>query len=440
MRKHWRGWKTLAASAALFLFPLLAAAECTITVTSDPAMPVANLVKNPGFEEGVTGWDQFSMTAADGVTDAEAHSGKFSFKLIGQKGVNKGIRQGRIGPQEFNPPIPAGTPITVSAWCKSVGMNPDGGACSLSGTISYVDGTDSYITTPVFPKVAHDWIKQTACYVPKKDVKWIDQLYGALYYDQAGQAWFDDLFMAVGKLKLAYKVACPNIKSVRLYSEERGLLKDSGLLAKGTNAAEGSIESPILLDHFIVQVEDADGNVYRERYPKEEPAFAKAAEGETPLFDRFPREILAAGTTESYAATLPAIPAGKSVTLELKARADSENIAGCAPVLQMQLNGKDVTLDKLVERKARFTFADGRDNPVAQGIKVFYLYYAPNFFPIDPQNPYFPTDIPRNDPYTFKFNVTALAKEGKNLFTLQNAGVAGKGSAMIVEGAKLVIR
>ena len=433
--------KLFAAGAALFLFPFLAAAECTITVTSDPAMPVANLVKNPGFERGSQPWDLFSLTLKDGVISTEAHSGRHSFKLVGQKGVNKGIRQGRLGPQEFKPPIPAGTPITISAWCKTVGTDPEGGACGLSATVTYSDGTDSYIAAPSFPKVAHDWAKVTTVQVLKKDMKWFDQVYGALYYDQTGEAYFDDIFAAIGKLKLSYKVACPGIKSVRLYSEEQGLLKDSGVLAKDTHVSEGSLESPILLDRFVVQVEDNAGNLYSERYPKnDEPAFPKIADGETRIFERFPRETLQAGALETYSVTLPAAPTGKTVSLQLMARGQSDNIAGCSAILQIQVNGKDVTIDSLMERKTRYTFADGRDNPTAQGNKVFYLYYSPDFFPIDSQNPYYPTDLPRNDPYTFKFNVTGLVKEGKNVITLQHAGTPGKVSAMVVEDAKLVIR
>jgi hypothetical protein len=427
--------------AGLFLFPMLAAAECKVTVTSVPAMPVANLIQNPGFENGIKPWDAFAVTLKDGVISTEAHSGRHSYKLVGQKGVNKGIRQVHPGPQEFKPAIPAGTPITISAWCKTVGTDAEGGGCDLSGNVTYSDGTSSYITAPSFPKVPHDWARSTVVYVLNKDMKWIDQIYGGLYYDQAGEAYFDDIFMAVGKLKLSYKVECPGIRSVRVYSEEQGLLKDSGVLAKDTNAYDGSLESPVLLDRFVVQVEDVAGNVYRERYPKNDaPAFPKLAEGETPILDRFPCEILKAGASETYSVTMPEAPAGKTVVLQLKARAQSPTIAGCSAFLEIRVNGKDVTMDNLMERKARFTFADGRDQSASQGVNCFTLYYSPDFFPIDSQNPYFPTDLPQNDPYTFKFNVTKLVKDGKNAVTILHAGDAGKVGTIVVADAKLIVR
>jgi hypothetical protein len=431
----------IALGAGLFLFPILAAAECKITVTSDPAMPAANLLQNPGFEDGLKPWDAFGVTFNDGVISTEAHSGKHCYKLVGQRTVRKGIRQVRVGPQEFKPPVPAGTSITISAWCKAVGADPEGGGCDMTAAVTYSDGTGSYITAPQFPKSAHDWAKVTTVYVLEKDMKWIDLFHVALNYDQAGEAYFDDLVVAVGKLKLSYKVECPGIKSVRAYSEEQGLVQDSGVLAKDTRVYDGSLESSVLPDRFVVQVEDVAGNVYKERYPKnDEPGFLKLANGEIPVLDRFPREVLKAGASETYSVALPATPAGKTVVLQLKARAQWDTVAGCTTILQIKVNGKDVTTDNLMERKARFTLADGRDQATAQGSNSFTLYYSPDFFPIDPQSQYYPADMPNNDPYTFKFNVTKLVNEGKNTITILHAGGAGEASGMVVEDAKLVIR
>jgi hypothetical protein len=76
----------------------------------------------------------------------------------------------------------------------------------------------------------------------------------------------------------------------------------------------------------------------------------------------------------------------------------------------------------------------------SQGSNCFTLFYAPDFFPIDPQIQYYPADMPNNDPFTFKFNITKLVNEGKNTITILHVGGAGEASGMVVEDAKLLIR
>jgi hypothetical protein len=375
-------------------------------------------VKNPGFEDGETSWNKFACAEGDGITDKEKHSGKCSFKFIGKRGVNKGIHTQRVGPDEFKPPIPAGTPITISGWCKTAGTNFEGGDSCMSATVNYTDGTSSYIVAPTFPKVGHDWLKVTTVATCKKDVTLIS-LYGGLYYDQDGEAYFDDLFVGIGKAKVTYKVECPNLKGVKLYSEEDGLIKDSGALSAGTAAYDGGTVEAKLFDRFCVEAVDAAGKMYREYYPKTEEV-AAVADGAIPIFTRFNREVIRCSKEETYTVILPKIAAGKQAVLSLKARTHFESIAGCCAMLQVLVNGKAIPGSAMIGKKERLTFADGRDCPIVQGASTFYLYYSPDCGPIARECSYYPVDIPNNDPYTFQFRVSDLVKEGENTITLRN--------------------
>lgn len=412
-----------------------AAAQCQITITSDPPLPAENLLKNPGFEDGDQPWLRQDAADEDGVTEEEKHSGASSYKLVGKKGASKSFRQGRGGGNQLDPPVSAGTEITIRAWSKAVGPDFEGGGYGLSAQVSYADGTSGYIPAPVFNKAPHGWVKATARHALAKDLRWIDWIHGGCYYDQTGTAYFDDLFVGIGKAKLSYRVECPALKRVKLYSEDFGLLHDSGPRAD-TGRFEHSL-AVSLDDRFYVQVQDANGRTWGERYPKEDaPVFPPSKSGKINLFKRFPRETLKRSTEESYEVELPRMAAGKEVVLHLRARVDNPTVAGCAPALRLQINGQTVTIDHLLDRPNRFRFADGRDNPTAQGKDAFYVYYAPDCAGVADQDPYYPVDLPQNDPFSFRFDVGGLVKQGRNTVTIKNAHeTAEKWGPLVVEDA-----
>ena len=254
--------------------------------------------------------------------------------------------------------------------------------------VTYVgDTTGSYLIAPDFPKVEHDWMRVIATDTLKKDMDRIDWFYGALYYDQEGEAYFDDVYIALGTVKVTYKIAGPNLKSVKLYSEQKGLLNSSGPLAAGTAVCDGKAEvGP--LDRVCVEVADADGKITREFY---------------------------------------------------RARANYKSLAGCANDMQISVNGKPVTGDRLFGRKTRLTFASGQDCTVAAGT-TFYLYWSPDFGPISPENDYNPQDVPNNDPYLFRLKVNDLVHAGENTVTITNISQEGPNAAtLVVGGARLLI-
>ena len=168
----------------------------------------------------------------------------------------------------------------------------------------------------------------------------------------------------------------------------------------------------------------------------EAPAVAAPAEKVINIFGADGRKEIAGGASEDVTVTLPAIPQGKTVLLVLKARAQNPDLGGCTGFLQIKVNGKVLTMDQVKERKARFTMAQGFDIPTVQG-GAFTLYYAPNFNPIPEDNGYYPVDLPWNDPFTFKLDLTKLVKEGKNVITFTNVANRSGAPKVIIQDAAL---
>ena len=409
----------MVALMGLLLVPAVAFGECTITMTSDPALPGENLVKNPGFEEGTKYWGGKHAEGSQGVTDEEVHSGTQSYKIVGDPETNKNFYQSYLGGRELETPIPAGTEIVISAWSKARDVNYEGGSYGTAVRVTYADDKLSYIPAPAWPKGRHDWLQVTKRVALKKDVKTILTLYGGCYYKQEGVAWFDDFFVGVGKSKLSVKVECPNIKRVKLYSLEQGLIKDSGDLPKGSGTHEFA-EDVQLLDVYLVEVTDHAGKTYRKHHPEDAAVAGELPEGAIRVTRGLGQETIPNGLSDEIPVAVPADRLkGKRVVLQLKARGRSERVSGCNAMLGVLVNGAWLGKAHILERKNRFTFADGRDQSVMRG-KGFTVYYSPDFSPIPQENGYCPVTLPNMDGYTFKFDVTQFVKPGQNMITLKN--------------------
>ncbi|MEV1121870.1 family 43 glycosylhydrolase [Actinosynnema sp. NPDC049800] len=97
----------LAAVGALF------AAGLAATPAATAAEP--NLITNPGFEDGLTGWTVNSGNATDGAvlsTTADAHSGSGAVQVTNRKTTGSGPAQDLAGK------VQAGKTYTVTAWVK----------------------------------------------------------------------------------------------------------------------------------------------------------------------------------------------------------------------------------------------------------------------------------------------------------------------------------
>ncbi|MEA3402440.1 MAG: DUF4838 domain-containing protein [Armatimonadota bacterium] len=247
--------------------------RAAIVVTADPPLPVPNLVRNGGFErelhfpagEGiggpVRGWEEHDTTDADGVTGEQAHGGRYAYRLVGERSISKCIRQRHVGRIILGAPLAEGTRVLCSAWSKSTGADPDGGHYGLTTT-----GCGQYLGGPKFTKGAHDWEYAERMLTLPGETAEISSLY-AMYYDQSGTAYFDDIFLGVGATELTVHVDLPGLRRVTVLDDRGEEILTSGAIADGTDSFERTLQVPTRRT-YTVRAEDADGNAYIRHYPE----------------------------------------------------------------------------------------------------------------------------------------------------------------------------
>jgi len=154
-----------------------------------------NLVENASFEKFQQDSkipDQWivsnNLSMNDGVEQKivdqdNTYVGDYSFKLTGEKGKNKYIKQ------RIQVSGDANSRFTLSGWSKQVGADPNGGNYVMQLAINYTDGTVDWNYANDFDKTAEGWQHVAVEVKPSKAFDSIDVYY--YYYDQLGTAWFD---------------------------------------------------------------------------------------------------------------------------------------------------------------------------------------------------------------------------------------------------------
>lgn len=148
--------------------------------------PAANLVQNPGFEKGLTGWGGSGSFSID---TAAACSGSASLRLhnaerTGRSHVSQSVT--------LNQKRPAPVLVRVASRAENVAGEP-GRGYSLYVDIYYTDGTPLYGQHKAFPAGTTQWQVGELVIQPEKPVRNVN-IY-LLLRDMAGTAWFDDVAM-----------------------------------------------------------------------------------------------------------------------------------------------------------------------------------------------------------------------------------------------------
>lgn len=247
--------------------------ENEIVITAEPPLPVANLVRNNGFEqplhfpagEGIgdpiRAWEPSDTGDADGVTDEEAHSGEYSYRFVGDKKLTKNIRQRHLGRTELDQPLKKGTEMACSGWSKCTGADPRGGHYSLT-----TRACGRYFGGPHFTKATHDWEYAENAFELTEDVAELNSVY-VLYYEQTGTAYFDDIFLGVGATDLTFNIALPDLKRITVADETGTEVFDSGPLSPGTDSFENTVHVPTR-HTYTVRAGRQNGEVYVRSYPE----------------------------------------------------------------------------------------------------------------------------------------------------------------------------
>jgi len=389
-------------------FSFLCFSQVNIDVSFDESIfKPKNYVKNPSFEEK-TSWREYASKLVDGkwektdiigcYTDEEKFKGKFSYKIKGQRGINAGISQGI----NFDPPVETGY-LYLSYRIKTKGTTNEGGGIGPAIQVRYTDDESKYLPGLSFQKGIYNWEEIKFICEITKPIKSLT-LY-LTYYDQEGECYYDDVVLSiVKKEKIKYKVEGEGIKKVRIYSED-GLIKE-------TENYEGE-EEILPVKNYYIEVEDKKGNLYVKTFPEIKK---EKKEGEFEI-TYLKEETIPVKGEKIYKFNIKK-EEGKKYILNIKVRLKTEKLAGHTNALEINLNGQAINVSRLIERNKNFTTADGKTYDI--GNQNFRVYYSP-YFVIPPEdNSYFPVDIPNNDPYTFKFDITDILKDGENKILIMN--------------------
>ncbi|MEN6641000.1 MAG: hypothetical protein ABFE08_01005 [Armatimonadia bacterium] len=169
--------------------------EVAVSVTADKATAggrlvmmyiprEANLLKNPGFEEGMTGWAAPGPQVA--IDDKVARSGQKSLRLDNPTRQASQVSQG----VSLNQKAPG--PILIQASSKAEGVEGLPAAdYSLYVDIYYKDGTKLYGQTYNFQTGTTDWQLGELYIEPTKPIGSLN--INLLLRNRTGRAWFDDV-------------------------------------------------------------------------------------------------------------------------------------------------------------------------------------------------------------------------------------------------------
>ncbi|MBM7616427.1 RHS repeat domain-containing protein [Alkaliphilus hydrothermalis] len=125
--------------------------------------------------------------------------GQHSFKVIGEAGKNKFIRQ------RINLSGGPNTKLTLSGWSRQVVANPNGGNYLMQVAINHTDGTVDWNNANDFSKTETEWqhVAASVKVNSTKNFSSIDVYY--YYYNQTGTAYFDGTRLEMGDSVTAYE-------------------------------------------------------------------------------------------------------------------------------------------------------------------------------------------------------------------------------------------
>ena len=120
------------------------------------------------------------------------------------------------------------------------------------------------------------------------------------------------------------------------------------------------------------------------------------------------------------------------VELRFRARSDSTELGGMLSMLYVRVNdGLVLGAEQLMGRDDTLRFRSGKVTPAAPRNRLT-LYHAPSFDPIPKTHKYYPVNLPDNDPFTFRLNITDFVKPGKNTVTFKHFKPQKKYHAIVV--------
>lgn len=144
--------------------------------------------------------------------------------------------------------------------------------------------------------------------------------------------------------------------------------------------------------------------------------------------------IVATPTPAAQSSQAAKVPYGEEVKLSLDstattevyltmtARADAKELSGGRSFMRIKVNGKDITAERLVNKKLNFTYGDGfKTSYYSKNMSAWYLFFSPDFVGYD--NPKLADHVLEGNAYVYKFDVSDIVSKGApNEVVIENIG------------------
>ena len=413
----------MAALTAMLVSSASAAPE--ITISADPALPTANLVKNGSFEEvKPTSW-KFNGGISELITEG-AFAGKQAVKIPGAKDKSPNVSQ------SFNAShIKAGDPVYIRLAAKKADGDIDKKPASIAWQFYYADKTRAYMPTMTFPREDYDWAVFENVVTAKSDLSSVT--FYLCHYNQEGTQFFDDILIQGGTTQLNISIKGTALKNVKVRHSVTGTMLNEK--ASG-NAFSKTIKVPAF-GSYSVEVTESNGERTCKLYP--ENVDANRSGDNIIALTAGKRVSVATGKPESLDVVLPADIAGKKVFMEFSGRCNQTSpAAGYTGMLKVAINGKICRAAELVKPANRITTASGGEMLITRN-SGYVLYYSNACYGISEDSNYSPVSLPDRNPFNFRLDITKLVKPGLNSIKLENTLPARMKRTLYIDNAVLVI-
>ena len=381
-------------------------AAVEISVSADPALPAANLVKNGSFEdEKLFPWRN-SGGNVENVAD-DKFSGSKAVKFTGDPAKSPNLNQ-NISAKH----IKAGDPLYVRFAAKNVNCDLEKKPASMAWQAFMTDGKRQYLPGVSLPKEEYDWAVFENVTKAPGDMR--DITFYLCYYKQEGSQFFDDVYIQGGTTELNISVKGEDLASIKVRHSVTGTVLSEKIKS---NAFSKTIKVPYF-GSYTVEVTDKNGVQSAKLYPENYDANRS---GEN-IIQLTPgkRVSLTSFNPENFNLELPADLKGKKVFLEFSARCHQGSpVAGYTGMLRVSANGKVCGAGELVSPLKRSQTASGGEIIFSRNIG-YVVYYSNACYGISEDSGYCPVDLEGRNPFNFKLDITKLVKPGMNKIRLEN--------------------
>lgn len=151
----------------------------------------------------------------------------------------------------------------------------------------------------------------------------------------------------------------------------------------------------------------------------------------------FAEARLERGEKKEFSIAAPATPEGKQAVLFLKARLDTERVAGHTKTLRLTLNGEPLSGRRLIDKPLRVQSRNGAIYTMFGGDRLT-TYYAPDYEKADHDTHYGLLEGVKA--CEFSLDVTDLIREGENSLVIENAASPNVDRTLVAGEAMLTFR